>query len=255
MRYALLTAIVVTLVPSEARAQTLPTPRWASAVCGNGERGDLREVEIRAGGEIRVRQRPTMRDSVIGRDSTHVAELLEKIRHLDWATLRGDTAQSGRWCMLTATWRQERRGLRWYEGPRGRSDLFDFRIIAQELSRMGGEFYDDAPYLEIGCSGGVTGGGGGRVVTSDGRFYSFSTDTYASPREWKLAKRDPARAKALFAAAEQSGLARTDYDVPGNVTCWVSLVSAASGHTVSWALNRAPSKLRRIVALSDEIEK
>jgi hypothetical protein len=39
------------------------------------------------------------------------------------------------------------------------------------------------------------------------------------------------------------------------MTCWVSLVSAASAHTVSWALNSAPSKLRRIVALSDEIEK
>jgi hypothetical protein len=35
---------------------------------------------------------------------------------------------------------------------------------------LGSSFFDDAPYLESGCAGGFTGGGGGRIVTKEGRF-------------------------------------------------------------------------------------
>ena len=235
-------------------AQELPRPRWVTAVCRDGENGPVRETEIRENGEIHVRASPRMRDTLIGRDSAMVMPLLEKARTLPWTALRSQAAAPGRWCMLMATWRQARRGVKWY-GDRAPSELNDVVMIHGEIERLGGSFYDDQPYLESSCSGGFTGGGGGSIVTRDGRFYHWQRQTYASPQWMKFDRRDSARAAMLFAEAERIGFLRTDYDKPSNMSCSLSLVSGAKGHTVTWPINGAPRHIRAVAKLADEVAK
>jgi hypothetical protein len=82
-----------------------------------------------------------------------------------------------------------------------------------------------APLLETGCSGGVTGGGGGTFVTADGRFYRYQRNGPPpnAKRELAFVRRDSAAAAALVESAERAGISRVKYSEPSNMTCHLKL--------------------------------
>jgi hypothetical protein len=109
--------------------------------------------------------------------------------------------------------------------------------------------------LETGCAGGVTGGGGGVIVTESGRFYRWGQPgPESSERTLTLVRRDSARAAALFRAAEQRGLTHVKFSEPFNVTCALALVRGGQRHEIAWPFGQAPRPIRKLVELSKEIE-
>jgi hypothetical protein len=108
--------------------------------------------------------------------------------------------------------------------------------------------------LETGCGGGITGGGGGVAVFSDGSFYRWSSDRPATAgRELSLVRVDTARANALFREATKEGLATTHYSEPSNVTCSVSIRIDGVENEVAWSASTRPRRIAKLIDLARHI--
>jgi len=94
---------------------------------------------------------------------------------------------------------------------------------------------EDIPVIRSGCSGGFTGGGSGHEIRRDGTIGSWREESAGSPRETKALRSDKAAADRLFSLFEEAGFSRIELHEPGNVTCFLTLESAAGSHTVSWS--------------------
>ena len=112
------------------------------------------------------------------------------------------------------------------------------------------------PWLETGCGGGVTGGGGGTFVTARGDFYRYRRSGPAplSPRTLTFVRRDSARAAALVNAAVRDGITRIAFTEPYNMTCHLSLEARDTSYSVAWPMGQTPAQIRKLVALAKELE-
>lgn len=115
-------------------------------------------------------------------------------------------------------------------------------------------------HLNTGCTGGITGAGGGVIVTESADFYRWSQPgPRPSGRVLTLARRDPARAAALLRAAEQRGLTRVKFNEPANMTCFLELVRGGRRYAVAWpgsgpmSWSSAPRQIRTLAELAEEI--
>ncbi|MEO8450472.1 MAG: hypothetical protein ABI647_11805 [Gemmatimonadota bacterium] len=108
--------------------------------------------------------------------------------------------------------------------------------------------------LETGCSGGVTGGGGGTIVTEDGRFFNYVRTTGKPEPSVKLIGRDGPRAAAYFKAAERAGLTRIKYREPSNMTCHLSLTRGAKRSEVAWPIGSRPKKIAKLIDLAEAMK-
>jgi hypothetical protein len=106
--------------------------------------------------------------------------------------------------------------------------------------------------LVAGCSGGVTGGGGGSAITRAGDLLRWQ-QSGPGPAIFVSVGRDTALANRVFAALGRARFERTRYQVPSNMTCSLSRRAGKSSHEVAWAMGAPPAKIRRIVALFDEV--
>ena len=85
--------------------------------------------------------------------------------------------------------------------------------------------------IDTGCTGGFTGGGDGATITADDRLVRWSKITAAEPRvEIDLGPVQELAAD-LRDELDTIGFEDIDYEMPGNIACFVSYL----GHTVVWS--------------------
>lgn len=104
---------------------------------------------------------------------------------------------------------------------------------------------DDVPAIRSGCSGGITGGGGGYEIRGNGDISSWSMESRNSAPESTLIRSDKPAADRLFAMFERAGFVRIEHHEPGNMTCFLTLSSAGKSHTVVWS-QKPPQRVREL---------
>jgi hypothetical protein len=99
----------------------------------------------------------------------------------------------------------------------------------------------------VGCAGGVTGGGRGARLESDGRLYRVEKGI-GSTEDW-LVQSDPKLAKEIFAELGEKNFQKLNYSTRGNITCSVE----RDAHRAEWALGdeKVPEW---VVGLKEKIE-
>ena len=114
---------------------------------------------------------------------------------------------------------------------------------------------DGESVLEYGCRGGVTGGGDGVVVRSDGRISRWTMERPGAPRQETTVADDPDGATRLFALLKELNFEAIDFQHPkGNMSCSLSLETRAKVHAVSWGERgfQEPPEIHQIV---DEVHR
>jgi hypothetical protein len=92
-----------------------------------------------------------------------------------------------------------------------------------------------ADELRTGCSGGITGGGAGLVLTRDGQLWNWQRSrANADLKRGPLLGTDAQAAMQLFEKARLGGFALIQYRHSGNRTCWVELTEDEQTHGVYW---------------------
>jgi hypothetical protein len=103
-----------------------------------------------------------------------------------------------------------------------------------------------ADTLSGGCTGGVTGGGGGVAVTGRGEILKWSQDVATVPVEFTAVRTDSAAVAAIFAEAERIGFRTIVHRRPFNVTCFLALADSAGRHSVAWPMGDVPPVVREL---------
>jgi len=109
--------------------------------------------------------------------------------------------------------------------------------------------------LSHGCTGGITGGGRGGIIHSDGRISVWKIERGGSPRSERELPKNPEGTAGLFALLEELNFEDIHFNHPFyNMHCSLTLTTDGNDHTVSWGDGRLalPPKLARILA---EVEK
>jgi hypothetical protein len=91
--------------------------------------------------------------------------------------------------------------------------------------------------ITTGCSGGVTGGGGGYTVLSDGKLFQWQAPTPTASTKKLLGKIECAAAEALRARLEAISFRDIDFKESSNMTCSVTLREGLTDHQVTWPVS------------------
>jgi hypothetical protein len=99
-----------------------------------------------------------------------------------------------------------------------------------------------------GCSGGVTGGGGGLAVTGRGEILKWQLQgpRSLSSAVYTAVGTDSATAAAIFAELARVRFRSIDHQKPSNMTCFIALAASAGTHSVSWPIGNPPMQLREL---------
>jgi hypothetical protein len=100
--------------------------------------------------------------------------------------------------------------------------------------------------LVSGCSGGVSGGGGGVAVTRAGEVLRWSTDGPGPPARVTLVRVDSALTEELFRELERIRFRSIRHHEPSNMTCFLYLRSEHGAHEVAWPWGHAPRMVRPV---------
>ncbi len=110
--------------------------------------------------------------------------------------------------------------------------------------------------LIAGCSGGITGGGTGVAVTGGGDLLTWSRRGPAPlTPDWRLVGHDETVAQRLFSRLGTVKFDATDFNDPGNMTCFLAHRRADRSHEVAWPIGQRPARIIAIVALYDDVRK
>lgn len=103
-----------------------------------------------------------------------------------------------------------------------------------------------ADTLKGGCSGGVTGGGGGVAVTGSGEVLEWKQTLATQPTAFTTVRIDSAAAAEVFAEVERTRFRSVVHVNPSNVTCFLTLTDSLGKHTVAWPMGDAPAAVREL---------
>jgi hypothetical protein len=108
-------------------------------------------------------------------------------------------------------------------------------LIALGASALRSECATAADEIRSGCSGGITGGGAGLVLSRDGQLWNWQRSRANSDlQRGALLGTDAQAALQLFEKARLGGFALIEYRHSGNRTCWVELTQDELTHGVYW---------------------
>jgi hypothetical protein len=261
-----------------------PRPDSARAGCTVGIYGGGRYTTIRAGGSITsevVGPNMPRSSQTEPRDSAAVDSLLDGLARIPWSKLKSADGLHDFRCSVIA-WSDTAHLVEWFPSkpPTESPELARVHAGIAALSRRGRATAAPAaatpappggndsatgtqaqtdsikPWLETGCGGGDTGGGGGTFVTASGDFYRYQRTGPAprSPRTLTFVRRDSARAAALVNAAVRDGITTIRFSEPFNMTCHLSLDTRDTSYSVAWPMGQTPAPIRKLVAVAKELD-
>jgi hypothetical protein len=107
--------------------------------------------------------------------------------------------------------------------------------------------------LVAGCTGGITGGGTGVLITADGEINRWHQQTGdAKTRTLTSVGRDPVLAHRLFTRLDAIRFAAVEHNEPSNMTCFLAR-EGPGAHRVAWPAGQRPRRIAAVVALADDV--
>ena len=115
----------------------------------------------------------------------------------------------------------------------------------------------DSGEIVCGCSGGITGGGEGLIVTRAGRISRWQQDRAGVAKRESFVCKDVKAAQSLFTELETMRFEAIDFNKPGNMTCFVTRRIGAQSHTVAWSAGdtAAPKEVIELYRRMRNLEK
>ncbi len=107
--------------------------------------------------------------------------------------------------------------------------------------------------ISYGCGGGITGGGGGVIIQSDGTVLRYHYPSYRDPMEKWVIGSDPGGVRKLFASFDGLRFKSIQYSKPDNWCCSLTLDEAGSIHSVTW-IPEDPSAPGSVVGFASYID-
>lgn len=102
--------------------------------------------------------------------------------------------------------------------------------------------------VSAGCTGGISGGGGGLLVTGKGEIVEWGQTTFAPPKTYRLVRVDTAAAAGIFRELARIGFRKLPAGEPANMTCSIDLSGPSGSHSVSWPIDRPPATVKPLWA-------
>lgn len=98
--------------------------------------------------------------------------------------------------------------------------------------------------VSAGCTGGISGGGGGLLVTGKGEIVEWGQTTFAPPKTYRLVRVDTAAAAGIFRELARIGFRKLPAGEPANMTCSIEVSGPSGSHSVSWPTGKPPSAVK-----------
>lgn len=114
-------------------------------------------------------------------------------------------------------------------------------------------FAEQSWEITTGCSGGVTGGGSGFTVFSNGKLYQWQAPTPRASSKQLLGEIECGVADALRSRLEAISFRDIDFSESSNMTCSLTLREDLTDHRVAWPVS-GPFPAQGVMEIFQEIE-